>query len=75
MTRYEATVDTLLAGLGADTLTLAVQIARLPESIRGYGPIRQRAAETARRHEEQLLETMRERIAARAGRGVPVELA
>lgn len=74
MARYETTVDTLLAGLGADTLALAVQVARLPESIRGYGPIRQRAAEAAGRQEEQLLASMRERIAGRASQGVPVEL-
>ncbi len=75
MTRYEAIVETLLAGLGADTLALAVQVARLPESIRGYGPIRQRAAQAAARQEEQLLAAMRERIAARASHRVPVELA
>lgn len=70
MARYESTLNTVLAGLGADTLALAVQVARLPEGIRGYGPIRQRAAEAARRQEEQLLEALRERIAARASRNV-----
>ena len=74
MSRYEATVDALLADLGPDTLALAVQIARLPESIRGYGVIRQRNAEAAGRQEAQWLEAMRARIAARSNAASPAEV-
>jgi len=39
---YRAAVDELLAGLSNDKLALAVQIARLPEDIRGYGHVKAR---------------------------------
>jgi indolepyruvate ferredoxin oxidoreductase len=38
---YEALVDTLLSKLTPDTLELAIQLARLPERIRGYGPVKE----------------------------------
>ncbi|MBV8604661.1 MAG: indolepyruvate ferredoxin oxidoreductase family protein [Pelomonas sp.] len=40
--RYRASVETLLQGLSADRLELAVKIARLPEDIRGYGHVKAR---------------------------------
>jgi indolepyruvate ferredoxin oxidoreductase len=42
ITRYRATVDELLAGLSSERLTLAVEIASLPEDIRGYGHVKAR---------------------------------
>jgi indolepyruvate ferredoxin oxidoreductase len=42
LARYRASVDELLAGLAPQNLALAVQIASLPEHIRGYGHIRAR---------------------------------
>ncbi|MBT9595758.1 MAG: indolepyruvate ferredoxin oxidoreductase family protein [Vitreoscilla sp.] len=39
---YRAAVDELLAGLSNDKLALAVQIAKLPEDIRGYGHVKAR---------------------------------
>jgi len=39
---YRASIEALLAGLSADRLELAVQIARLPEDIRGYGHVKAR---------------------------------
>ncbi|HJW57831.1 MAG TPA: indolepyruvate ferredoxin oxidoreductase family protein [Burkholderiaceae bacterium] len=53
--QYEATVDTLLATLRPDNLEYATEIARLPESIRGYGPIKLRSMEAARQREAELL--------------------
>jgi indolepyruvate ferredoxin oxidoreductase len=41
---FEAEVDRLLAGLTGDNLALAVEIARLPLDVRGYGPVRDAAA-------------------------------
>ncbi len=55
---YEQTIASVLAGLKAETYDLAVEIARLPESIRGFGMIKQEAAEAARRRREELLATM-----------------
>ncbi|PTT33843.1 indolepyruvate ferredoxin oxidoreductase family protein [Acidovorax sp. HMWF018] len=45
---YRACVDELLAHLNADNLALAVQIARIPEEIRGYGHVKERHLKAAR---------------------------
>ncbi len=53
---YRATVEELLAGLAGDArLALAVQIASLPEQIRGYGHVRARHLVEARRQAATLL--------------------
>ena len=52
---YEQTVETLLAGLTRDNHALAVEIASLPEGIRGYGHIKARSAEAARKKLAELL--------------------
>lgn len=43
---FEAEVERLLAGLTAEKLPLAAEIARLPLDVRGYGPVKE-AAEKA----------------------------
>jgi indolepyruvate ferredoxin oxidoreductase len=45
---YRAAIDELLAGLAADKLALAVEIARIPEDIRGYGHVKERHLAAAR---------------------------
>jgi len=45
---YRATIDELLAGLSAERLKLAVEVARLPEDIRGYGHVKERHLKAAR---------------------------
>jgi indolepyruvate ferredoxin oxidoreductase len=40
ITEYRAAIDELLQGLSADRLALAIDIARLPEDIRGYGHVK-----------------------------------
>ena len=52
---YEATVETLLQGLTRDTHALAVEIASLPEAVRGYGHIKTKSVEAARAKREELL--------------------
>jgi indolepyruvate ferredoxin oxidoreductase len=52
---YEQTVDALLQGLTRDNHALAVEIASLPESIRGYGHIKAKSAEAARAKRDELL--------------------
>ncbi|WP_163360789.1 DUF6537 domain-containing protein, partial [Klebsiella aerogenes] len=37
---YEALIDEILASLTADKLATAVELARLPEKIRGYGHVK-----------------------------------
>ncbi len=51
---YEATIEATLAGLRADNLAVAVEIAALPERIRGYGPVRRRNADAARARRAEL---------------------
>lgn len=45
---YRASVEELLAGLSAENLPLAVEIARIPEEIRGYGHVKARHLAAAR---------------------------
>ena len=52
---YVATVDRLLRRLDAGRLDAAVAIAELPESIRGFGPFKQRSARATREREAALL--------------------
>ena len=52
---YEQAVEKLLAGLTRDNVALAVEIASLPEQIRGYGHIKAKNIDEARRKRDQLL--------------------
>jgi indolepyruvate ferredoxin oxidoreductase len=45
---YRAAIDELLASLTTDQLALAIEIARLPEEIRGYGHVKERHLAAAR---------------------------
>ncbi|MEO5845647.1 MAG: indolepyruvate ferredoxin oxidoreductase family protein [Caldimonas sp.] len=45
---YRAAIDELLRGLGPANLALATEIARIPETIRGYGHVKARHLEAAR---------------------------
>ncbi len=59
ISEYEATVDELLAGLSKENARLAVEIASIPEEIRGFGHVKLRHLDKAKRHEAQLLEALR----------------
>ena len=52
---YEQAVETLLAGLTRDNHALAVEIASLPETIRGYGHIKAKSVQAARARRDELL--------------------
>jgi indolepyruvate ferredoxin oxidoreductase len=56
---YERTVETLLAGLTRDNHALAVEIASLPETIRGFGHIKSKSADAARAKQAELLQRYR----------------
>jgi indolepyruvate ferredoxin oxidoreductase len=56
---YFATVDELLAGLNRDNHALAVEIAAVPEHIRGYGHIKEEHLADARKRREELLAAWR----------------
>ena len=53
---YEAVVEHVLTRLDADNLPRAVALARFAETIRGYGPIKERSVEAARQRRQELLE-------------------
>ena len=53
---YERTLDRLLAGLSEDNYDLAVEIASLPEHIRGFEDVKERHLAEAREKERELLE-------------------
>jgi indolepyruvate ferredoxin oxidoreductase len=57
---YERTVDELLAALTPSNRALAAQIAALPETIRGYGHIKNRAVAEAKKKEAELLAAFRD---------------
>ncbi len=52
---YRACIDELLGGLTAEKLALAVDIARIPEGIRGYGHVKERQLKAARAQWNQLM--------------------
>jgi indolepyruvate ferredoxin oxidoreductase len=64
---YRASLDEVLASVDAGNLALALQIARIPEEIRGYGHVKERHLAAARPKWQALMEQWRagrERIAA-----------
>jgi len=64
---YEATVAELLERLDRENHALAVEIASVPEQIRGYGHVKRRHLDDAKKKEAALLATFRaERTTARA---------
>ena len=65
---YRACIDELLAGLNADNLALAVEIARIPEEIRGYGHVKERHLKAARPKWDGLMAQWRGSPAALAQR-------
>jgi indolepyruvate ferredoxin oxidoreductase len=52
---YEETVERLLAELSPQNHALAIQIASLPEEIRGYGHIKAKSVVAARKKRDELL--------------------
>jgi len=52
---YRACIDELLQDLSAERLPLAVEIARIPEEIRGYGHVKARHLDAARAKWQRLM--------------------
>jgi indolepyruvate ferredoxin oxidoreductase len=52
---YESLIDQILAGLDQERLDVAVQLASLPEQIRGFGHVKDRHLKAARERQQQLL--------------------
>ena len=56
---YEATLETLLATLSQDNHALAVQIASVPETMRGFGHVKEKNVKAAKEREASLLAAYR----------------
>ena len=56
---YQATIDEVLATLGQDNHALAVQIASVPETMRGFGHIKEKNVKAAKEREASLLAAYR----------------
>lgn len=56
---YERLVDELLARLGPDNQAVAIELASLPEEIRGYGHVKQEHLRKARARQSELLAKLR----------------
>ena len=56
---YERVVDELVARLSHDNHALALEIASIPEQIRGYGHVKERAIDLAKAREAELLAAFR----------------
>jgi indolepyruvate ferredoxin oxidoreductase len=56
---YEQLVDEVLGKLSADNHAVAIELARLPEEIRGFGHVKDRNRAVAAKKREQLLARLR----------------
>ncbi|TWI52682.1 indolepyruvate ferredoxin oxidoreductase [Pseudomonas duriflava] len=57
---YEANLDEILQLLTPDNYSLAVELAKLPLDIRGFGPVQERYLATAERKRAELLARLRQ---------------
>ena len=57
---YEAALEEILARLTPDTLATAIDLAALPERIRGFGPVKARSIAEAAERRTALLSQLRE---------------
>ena len=71
---YERTIGGLLEGLDREKLSLAVEIASIPERIRGYGHVKARHLAEAKAREAELLELWGNPDARRS-RTIPIRAA
>ncbi|MGE0385416.1 MAG: indolepyruvate ferredoxin oxidoreductase family protein [Gammaproteobacteria bacterium] len=75
---YERIMEEVLQALDAGNHATAVELARVPEQIRGFGHVKERFRVRAKAREAELLEALRTRAAprpprsAQAGKGVVV---
>jgi indolepyruvate ferredoxin oxidoreductase len=61
---YEATVNLLLQKMNPSNMVTAIALASIPESIRGYGPVKDRSIAGAKQKHAELLANFRSESAA-----------
>ena len=66
---YERVIEEIIAKLDANNHETAIELASLPEQIRGFGHVRERHVTHARQRQVELLEDFRSGQPARAGKG------
>lgn len=59
ITDYERLIDELIAGLSRDSHAVAIDLASVPEHIRGYGHVKERHVIEAKERETALLQSFR----------------
>ena len=59
---YEHTIEMLLTDLNAESHSIAVSIAKLPEQIRGYGHVKEASIAIARARQQELLDQIKNLI-------------
>ena len=52
---YKSAIDTVLAGLKADNHAQALEMARIPEKIKGYGHVKERNLRAVRQQWSDLM--------------------
>ncbi|HQR02495.1 MAG: indolepyruvate ferredoxin oxidoreductase family protein [Proteobacteria bacterium] len=57
---YEADLEQIIAARPEDVIEIAIELARLPERLRGYGAIKARAGESMARQRAELLQRLSE---------------
>ena len=55
---YETMVGQLLTGLSAENLDKALQLARLPEDIRGYGHVKEKSLQDVNRRKTEIMRAL-----------------
>ncbi len=68
-------MDEVLGKLDAKNVALAVQIASVPEGIRGYGPVKERHLKDARVRGMELLQELREPGSTKKRVAIPIKVA
>ena len=58
--RYRASIDEVLRALTADNHATAVEIARIPDQIKGYGHVKERNLKAARTRWDALMAQFRD---------------
>ena len=72
ITDYEALIEELLPRLAAHNHAIAVELASIPEHIRGYGHVKDRHLKAAKAKEAELIAAYRSAKPAEAQQAIPV---
>lgn len=64
---YEATLDQVIAGLTPENYRFAVALARLPDQIRGFGPVKEKSVKAAEKTKPDLWKQFNNPATVKAG--------